>query len=213
MNTQPVCTRRLVRGFSLVELVVTMALLALLAVLAVPTLTDWRRNQAIRGTAEALRDGMQAAREEAVRRNRPMSWWLLQDVALDDTCRLATDALAMGSWVVSAEDPTGRCAQAGRQVPGAVVASFEATSDVRVVAVDGQGRPVQRLIFSALGRLVPGNVALPVRIDVRDPSDTVGADGGAYRSLRLLVSGTGAVWLCDPALAPDGDDPRRCPGP
>lgn len=66
------------RGLTLIELMVTVAVLALLLASVAPSLGTWIGSQRVRNTASSLVAGLQQARAEAVRRNRPVSFWLVQ---------------------------------------------------------------------------------------------------------------------------------------
>ena len=57
------------RGFTLIELMMTIALFAFLAMLAIPMGRTFMANTQVRTATEALLNGMQHARAEAVRRN------------------------------------------------------------------------------------------------------------------------------------------------
>ena len=78
-------------GFSLIEIVVTMAVLGLILFAAVPSIGAWMDNTRIRNMADSLQNGLQTARGEAVRRNQDMSFWL---VGLEDPGVLANTAAA-----------------------------------------------------------------------------------------------------------------------
>lgn len=58
------------RGFSLVELLVVVAVLGLVLMLGLPNVSAWLQNTQIRNSAEAMISGLQLARAEALRRNR-----------------------------------------------------------------------------------------------------------------------------------------------
>ena len=60
---------RAVRGFTIIELMVGLALLAILLVLALPSFTQMAQNMRLRAHAESLSNGLQLARSEALRRN------------------------------------------------------------------------------------------------------------------------------------------------
>jgi type IV fimbrial biogenesis protein FimT len=57
------------RGFTLIELMIALAIFGLLTMLALPGFTKVMANMQIRTAAEALLNGLQTARSEAVKRN------------------------------------------------------------------------------------------------------------------------------------------------
>lgn len=63
------------RGFSLVELMVTISLLALLLGLAVPAFGTWTRNAQVRTVSDSLQNGLRYAQAEAIRRNRQIAFF------------------------------------------------------------------------------------------------------------------------------------------
>lgn len=60
-------------GVTLVELVVAIAVLAIIVAMAVPSFTDFRERQAIKGAAEAMVSTVGLARAEAIKRDRRVS--------------------------------------------------------------------------------------------------------------------------------------------
>lgn len=64
------------RGFTLIELMMALALLALLLLLGVPSFTTFLRNSEIRSTAESLVNGLRAASAEAANRNAHVAFTL-----------------------------------------------------------------------------------------------------------------------------------------
>lgn len=65
---------RPIRGFTLIELVVTLMIVGILTSLAVPSFKGLLANAQIRTAAEALHDGLQLARAEAIRRNEHVAF-------------------------------------------------------------------------------------------------------------------------------------------
>ena len=63
---RPAPSRQSSRGFTVLELVVTVTLLGLLLALALPSFAAWSRNARARTTADALQTGMRLAQAEAV---------------------------------------------------------------------------------------------------------------------------------------------------
>jgi general secretion pathway protein H len=62
------------RGFTLLEVVVTLTILGLAMVLVVGYKPPWSRGLGLRGTAAEIASGLRAARSEAIVRNRPVSF-------------------------------------------------------------------------------------------------------------------------------------------
>src|SRR5688500_13977588 len=66
-------------GFSLVELMVTLAMLAILVALAAPAFSDFQERSAVRGATEQFVGLIAQARFEAAKRNRPVSVTVTRD--------------------------------------------------------------------------------------------------------------------------------------
>ena len=145
-------------GFSLVELMVTVAVLSLLMVLAVPSFTEWIQNSRIRTAAESVQNGVQLARAEAVRRNARIEFALVG---------------TSGGWVVRfAGGGATIQARSGSEGAGGVVLST-VPEDATSVAFDGLGRSDNTL--TAINVDVPTS-ALPAA-QSRDLRITIGTGG------------------------------------
>jgi type IV fimbrial biogenesis protein FimT len=201
-------SRRHSRGFNIIEVMVTVTVLALLLGVGVPSVAEWIRNTQVRSLSEALQNGLQKARSEALKRNRPVSFSLVTPAVgvPDATCALSS---ASGSWVVSLDSPAGKCDLAPNPTAATptaadpvIVEKFASTSGgitVAAVATDGT-TAATTVTFNGYGLPVAGGTPIG-RIDL---SHTL---SGA-RALRIQVSASGGVRLCDPAVT--APDPRAC---
>ena len=64
-------------GFTLIELMVTLAVMALLLMVGLPRHGDLAAEQQLRASAEGIQAGLQLARAEALRRNVPVRFQLV----------------------------------------------------------------------------------------------------------------------------------------
>lgn len=75
------------QGFTIIELMVTIAVLAILAAMAIPSFTDMMERQRLINATEAVYSDLQNARSEAVKRSQQIV------VSIQDGCITAADKL------------------------------------------------------------------------------------------------------------------------
>ena len=196
-------------GFTLIEMVITLAVFAVLIMIGLPGMTTWLQNSQIRASAEAMQMGLQFARAEALRRNVPVRFQLVDSLA--GGCALDEKGT---SWVINLGDTdvTGKCdATESEDVDPRILqkrSGAEGTSNATVESAGG-GKSV---VFNGLGRVSPAFAVLPItQIDIRNAAGDCQDKGGRMRCLRLTVSNGGEVRMCDPAVVdPTATDPRLC---
>jgi type IV fimbrial biogenesis protein FimT len=112
-------TRRVARGFTLVELLVVMGIAAVGATLAAPGVAQLVANYKVRTAAEGIVTALNYARTEAVRRNSPVSF------------SLGTS----GGWSVQQNSPaTTLQTRSASDLAGLAVASSTSSTSVTFVA-------------------------------------------------------------------------------
>jgi type IV fimbrial biogenesis protein FimT len=172
-------------GFSIIEVMVVVVIVGILIAAAVPSFTIWIQNAQIRTAGESIVNGLQTARNEAVRRNACMQlemkgrteWWVnpcqspdvdppfMRRVSEEGSVNATTNILPNGSTIVS---------------------------------------------FSALGRIVapnPSDGSVPINtIQVQNPT-LAAADA---RELQIQVPPGGSIRMCDPHTGVLAGDPRKC---
>jgi type IV fimbrial biogenesis protein FimT len=202
--------KTLKRGFTLIELAVTLAIVAILFAQAAPSFTAWIHNAEIRTAAESMQSGLQLARAEAIRRNRSVFFWL--------TSATATPPVA--DWLVACASPAGGGAVPeaigdcpGVHPSGGVPANAAPINWIQRQAAAGQQTALPQVstpnnatevTFGSLGLVIPNVDGTPsiAEIDVSDPSISTA------RPLHVTISG-GQIRMCDPGLSPS-TDPRGC---
>ncbi|MBL0142679.1 MAG: GspH/FimT family pseudopilin [Betaproteobacteria bacterium] len=170
-------------GITLVEILVAVAIIGIVMALGMPAYGTWIQNVQIRTASDAILNGLQVAKNEAIRRNASVQFKL--------------DAGTTTQWRVNlSRDPDGtpiqsRVAEEGS--PNATVALTPGDADT--------------VTFSALGRVAPNGDASTslAQVDIDNPMISVVAD---RRSLRIVIPTGGAIRLCDPKVA--ATDPRSC---
>jgi type IV fimbrial biogenesis protein FimT len=187
-----VAARRHRQGFTLIELMVALAIAAMLILLGLPSFTTFLRNSEIRSTSESIINGLRAATTEAANRNRPV------------TFSLKGNGAAWTGWEITFLDDDDK--------PQTIQQYSKKEAGANTTVTVSQG--AASVIFDGLGRItnagtddhirtieiesIASGEARPLRIIVDDPAK---ADPTKPRGLRM----------CDPdkALA-DLNDPRAC---
>jgi type IV fimbrial biogenesis protein FimT len=195
------------QGFSLIEMMIALAIAALLYSLASPMMVQWMADTRIRVAAETLQAGIQLARSEAIRRNAPVRFQLM--TSLDETCAPSS---AARNWVVSLDDASGKCGvdPSPTVAPGIIQTKSgqEGSSRVDISATRG-GVAASSLTYTGTGRLSLAGNAIDT-IDITAPDGACQHAGGDFRCLRIRILPGGDARMCDPKVTAAGDI-RRCP--
>ena len=162
------------RGFSLIELVVTLSVFGVLLMTAVPALGSWVAGAQVRTVADGIQNGLRLAQVEAARRNRRVQFVLTD-----------SDPLGSGPWTPSSTgrnwviltvpvttmiDPETGVAEVAQRVQGATLANVAA-------GVSLQGPAT--LSFNAFGGLIRWVYA---------PGEEVGLLGSAATAGEISLS-------------------------
>lgn len=167
-------------GFSLIELVIVMAIAGMLMVLGIPGFATWLQNTRVRTAAESVHAGLQLGRTEALKRNTSVSMVISADT----------------SWSVGCTVSTAAC-------PAVIQQRTASEASTGTSAVVGNATVANTVIYNNLGALV--NPAGGMTVDV----DSTVLSAADSRNLRIQIGISGATRLCDPTVA-DGQDPRHC---
>lgn len=174
------CATNKQNGVTLVELVIGVAILAIVSAIAVPSYTEFIANSQIRSTTESIRNGLQVARAEAVKRNATVAFTL----NMTDT-----------SWQVGCPTVTASCpATIQTKAPkegGAGTITLTKTG-TNTVSFTNLGNPT-----AALGQLS--------LVDV----DNSSIPAAKSKDLRIRVGAGGNVRVCDPNISTTTDT-RYC---
>jgi type IV fimbrial biogenesis protein FimT len=183
-------------GFNLIEVMVTLTVLAVLISLGAPGFSEWLQSQRLRASAEAITNGLQVARGEAIRRNLPVVFGLEPPSTAWTACEATVSPC--DSTTVAPNFIQNKSGQ-------------ESSGDAHIAATPAGAILVT---FSPLGAVVRNfdGSATITQVDVfySDPA-LCSAAGGTMRCLRVVVTPGGSIRMCDPTPTIVAPDPRACP--
>jgi type IV fimbrial biogenesis protein FimT len=173
-------------GFSLIEIMVAVLVMSILLFTAVPTFSVWIQNTQIRTASEGILNGLQATRNEAIRRNQCMQLQIVNNTGWEMKLCNATG------------DPPIQSRRTGEGSENAVATLIPAGNDT--------------VSFNSLGRVATTNNdgSLPfTQICTTNPT----MKPEDMRRLQIEVPIGGAIRLCDPSPLLQSTDPRACAVP
>jgi type IV fimbrial biogenesis protein FimT len=176
------------QGFTLIELMVGLAILAILALLAAPTLSGFIGNARIRGTADSIAHGIRQASVEAIKRNGCVEFVLVAGTGWE--LRSLDDCVAPTTSTVLHHEPHSEAAGQvviAAQPAGATKLTYSPLGQYRAPNPLGGGNPIRWVDLTHAAIASPH----PLRV-LADPALGVG------------------VRVCDPKFALP--DPIGCPG-
>ena len=178
--------RRSARGFTLIEIMVSLTVLGIMLMIALPNFSEWLQNQQLRAASEATLNGLQAARGAAIRRNVLVQF---QQTAPPQTAWTVTEAGTVNVVQSRAHEEGSPNAQVTATPAGATTVTYAPLGSV-VANLDGTPTVTQ--------------------FDVSNPAGGSCQPGGPMRCLRVTISGGGSLRLCDPTPTLPANDPRAC---
>lgn len=202
---------RIHSGFSLVELIVGMAILAMLMALGLPQYATFISNARLRTTAEGINNGLNLARAEAVKRNSRVELVFTDDDPIEPLVNTVTASTTGSNWVVRAWVPAtnsydfieGKSGAEGSGKSDVTGVAGVTVTPVTLGVFDGT------IAFTGFGAL---NSAQAISFQVTYPTagacDTV-ATQGPMRCLNVNVSPGGQIRICDPKITA-AKDTRAC---
>jgi type IV fimbrial biogenesis protein FimT len=174
-------------GFTLVEVMIAVAILAVIMAMAMPVFGDWLLNAQIRTASESLESGLQQARNEAVRRNTAVEFHLTDsasgwEIRLAGGATLATRLSAEGTSKV-------------------VLTTFPAAATI--LTFDGMGRRYP----SSQKNLGGTDILTTICVDLSSSA----LPAAKTHDLELDIGIGGSVRMCDPKVS-SSTDTRACAG-
>lgn len=157
-------------GFTLIEMLVTIAILAIVLAIGIPSFQAIMANAQIKTAAQGIHDGLQLARAEAIRLNSRV-------IFLKNT---------QSGWTVKQE--SNNITLQSRP--------YKEGSSSSTVSVTPSN--ATQITFNGLGRVVSNTDATSsiTQFDIDVPTSVLPASSS--KDLRVTVSSAGSIRLCDP---------------
>jgi type IV fimbrial biogenesis protein FimT len=97
------------KGFTLIELMVTISILIVFTILSAPSITEFVEKNKIKTAANSLNDGIQIARSEAIKRNESITFNLSNDQwnVLSEDDMIAVSQSEIAQTVIQDTLPSG----------------------------------------------------------------------------------------------------------
>jgi type IV fimbrial biogenesis protein FimT len=188
-------TRKVQAGFTLIELMVTIAVLVILTVLAVPSFVDSIDRRRIVDAAEGISKQVQQARTAAIQSNRPIA--MVIDISEPEWCFGLTDQL------------TCDCSEAGScEIPFSHDVTIAPDSYEAVVGTRAQ---YSNMAISAAPASLRFEPRRGVRDDAGGPVESIVLVSPRGLQARVVVNAIGRVATCSPAGSTYVVGMKTCP--
>lgn len=198
--------RRLrLKGFTIIELVITLAILGILLMLAIPAMQTWIANSKVRTVAESLQNDLRAAQNQAVKRSRQVAFVLTGNTP----AVTATPSSGGNNWYTDVLPITSGTETLTNVQTSTIGSQYNAT-----ISAKNTGTAISMLCFNSEGRLA-ANTSTGLGANCTVPSGTslitfdISLSAGD-RPLRIEVQQGGRVRLCDPAKTLSSTNPDGC---
>lgn len=168
------------RGFSIIEVIVVVAIIGLLLSIGVPSFFTWTQNLQIRTGAEAVLAGYNIAKNEAVRRNVNVEMSISNNTGWD------VHTAADPATSLQSRDPN----EGSVNVTSTILPNGAFT-----------------VTFNGMGRVAPNSDGSDTVTQLTFDNPQI-SNAPDRKKLQVNISTGGAVRLCDPSVA--STDNRAC---
>lgn len=199
------------KGFSLIEVLVVVAIIGVLLALGVPFLNDFLNNAKIRSVASGLADGLQATRMFAIKQNQMAyfvfggSGWAIYDYHYMSAPSCQSSPVVDHRW----------CAYTTCLIDGTIQSSPSACADYSQSPNNNISNPLKRntelagesmiTVSDHHGTITPSRVrVIPFTSDGRSQTnqfDISAASGTASLNLQLHINVGGTIRVCNPDIS------------
>jgi type IV fimbrial biogenesis protein FimT len=206
--------RRGERGFSLLELMVILALVAIMLVIAVRAFAGWSADGKVRATAESLLNALRVAQSNAVAHNRITVFSLTAA-----TPSTTADPSNSGSnWFLNQVKLSGSDEASATLIQSATIArqygvTLAGSPTITGASTDGTSAP---LCFNPLGQLTTQTAAaVYLSAGCTAPTDNLPviynvSSANATRQFQVRVYPGGQMRMCDAAKTLSNTNPDGC---
>jgi type IV fimbrial biogenesis protein FimT len=202
--------RRLTRGFTLVEIMVALAILSIMLAVGVPSMRSWLAASSAQTAAEFYAEGLKMARAEALKRN-VVTRLTLSDNAVSGQQDWRVDA-CMPTPDVPCNDNAGSWSTPDAAATGSSVSDFRSVTrsasnllSTSVMAVSRSPNGAVAVYFTPVGWVDTTIAPSLNRIQI---APAVGKEN-AFPTSAVVVTLAGVVTKCNPTVA--SHDSRGCP--
>jgi type IV fimbrial biogenesis protein FimT len=181
--SQPLFSKTKLLGFSLVELMIGVAVLAIIMSIAFPSFNAMLKNSQIRNATESIQNGIQMARAEAVKRNTPVqfdlrgtnsAWTICVRPSPAASCPVTDNATTIQSRAVDEGS----------------------SSNVTVTTTDAAP-----FVFNSFGAMVSPVPVSSGLVGVTVDLNTSTLSAAESRELRVNIGAGGNIRMCDPNIS------------
>jgi type IV fimbrial biogenesis protein FimT len=189
------------KGFTLLELIVTLTVASILTALAIPNFSLWIANSRVRTSAEAMQNGLRLALSEAVRQNRRVAFKLTNNAP----STTATPAANGANWVIQTVPLITNLVGTTATLESVVfIQGGQFGNTAQNVSINSNG--ISQITFTPFGNVLPiAGIAFPLTVTF-SPMNLTLANGS--RPISVTINQGGAIRLCDTTkqitTSPDG---------